>query len=114
MSNGAWFRCSTTRRFRRSGTRFPAWRRWAWRIRPADPIGRYVWHVRLRQGSTPEQLWAELLVSPRFLQDYPYTEDDYREMEEGYLDSNGDGAADGATHDFSARADDLVAALGAG
>ena len=80
---------------------------------PPDPIGRYVWQLRLRQGFTPEQLWAQLLVSSRFLQDYPYTEDDYLELDEGYVDSNADGVADGSVHDLSDRADALVAALDA-
>lgn len=52
-------------------------------------------------------------MSSRFLQDYPYTEDDYLELDEGYVDSNADGAADGSVHDLSDRTDALVAALDA-
>lgn len=46
-----------------------------------SPLGRYVWQVGLRQGQSPEALFAQLLVSNEVLQLYPYTTDDY---EEGY------------------------------
>ena len=40
-------------------------------------VGRYGWQIRLRQGVSPERLWAELLVSGEVLQKYPPSEDDY-------------------------------------
>lgn len=43
-------------------------------------LARYVWQVGLRNGMTPEKLWAQLFVSNDVLKKYPYTEDDYREM----------------------------------
>lgn len=48
-----------------------------------DPsaLGRYFWLVELRKGTTPEALFAKLLVSNEVLQKYPFTVDDY---EEGY------------------------------
>ena len=41
---------------------------------------RYIWQVGLRNGQTPERLWAQVFVSYDVLKNYPYTEDDYREM----------------------------------
>lgn len=48
-----------------------------------DPssLGRYFWLVELRKGTSPEALFAKLLVSNEVLQKYPFTVDDY---EEGY------------------------------
>ncbi|WP_421120933.1 DUF11 domain-containing protein [Aquihabitans daechungensis] len=48
-----------------------------------DPnaLGRYVWQLRLRQGVSPEALWAELFVTNEVLQKYPYTVDDYEGSE---------------------------------
>jgi hypothetical protein len=43
-------------------------------------LARYIWQVGLRNGQSPEKLWAQLLVSYDVLKNYPYTEDDYREM----------------------------------
>jgi hypothetical protein len=43
--------------------------------------GRYGWQVDLRNGKTVEQLWARLFVLGEFLDDYPYTDDDYAEEE---------------------------------
>lgn len=40
-------------------------------------LSRYMWLLKLRDGVTPESLWAQLLVSNEVLQKYPYTEDDY-------------------------------------
>lgn len=48
---------------------------------PAGSFARFIWQVRLREGSTPEQLWSQLLVSNDVLRLYPYTEDDYLEEE---------------------------------
>ncbi|HWJ98896.1 MAG TPA: hypothetical protein VNQ33_12105, partial [Acidimicrobiales bacterium] len=44
-------------------------------------FARYIWQVGLRNGQSPERLWAQLLVSYDVLKNYPYTDDDY---EEGY------------------------------
>lgn len=67
------------------------------------PLARYIWQVGLRNGQTPEKLWAQLLVSYDVLKNYPYTEDDYREM---YPEEYGDAAAD-------VPVSDVQAALGA-
>lgn len=57
-------------------------------------FARYIWQVRLRNGFTPERLWAQLLVSWEVLQDYPFTEEEYF----------GEGQP---VYDFSGRAGDL-------
>jgi hypothetical protein len=43
--------------------------------------GRYGWQVELRNGKSVEQLWARLFVLGEFLDDYPYTDDDYLDEE---------------------------------
>lgn len=43
--------------------------------------GRYGWQVELRNGRSVEQLWARLFVLGEFLDDYPYTDDDYIDEE---------------------------------
>ncbi|MGN6692708.1 MAG: DUF11 domain-containing protein [Aquihabitans sp.] len=47
---------------------------------PPSALSRYIWQVGLRNGQSPEKLWAQLLVSYDVLKNYPYTEDDYREL----------------------------------
>jgi hypothetical protein len=41
-----------------------------------NSLGRYVWQAGLRQGQSPEALFAQLLVSNDVLALYPYTTDD--------------------------------------
>ena len=45
-------------------------------------IERYNWQVGLRNGETRESMVSELLVSWKFLQDFPLTGDDYPYEEE--------------------------------
>ncbi|MCU1371466.1 MAG: conserved repeat domain protein [Ilumatobacteraceae bacterium] len=42
-------------------------------------LGRYFWILELRKGTSPESLFAQLLVSPEVVQKYPFTPDDYEE-----------------------------------
>ncbi|WCO65128.1 DUF11 domain-containing protein [Iamia majanohamensis] len=42
-----------------------------------DPFGRFVWQAELRQGTSPQRLWARLLVGGEYLAQYPPTQDDY-------------------------------------
>jgi len=48
---------------------------------PPPAIARYIWQVGLRNGQTPERLWAQTFVSYDVLKKYPYTDDDYEEEE---------------------------------
>ena len=41
-----------------------------------NQLGRYVWRAGLRQGTSPQRLWAELLVGGEYLRRYPPTADD--------------------------------------
>jgi hypothetical protein len=70
-----------------------------------DVFGHYSMLGRLRDGVSPERLWAELLVSWEYLAKFPPTEDDY---------TYGAPIPDEAvTHDFRPSAPDLAAALDA-
>jgi hypothetical protein len=70
-----------------------------------DVFGHYSMLGRLRDGVSPERLWAELLVSWEYLAKFPATEDDYT-YDGPILD-------EAPTHDFRSSAPDLAAALDA-
>ena len=49
-----------------------------------NSLVRYIWQAGLRNGVSPERLWAQVFISYDVLKDYPYTEDDYAEEEFEY------------------------------